>query len=277
MSAVVPNNRHFHGTDEPYALANDAPEWERLDDQHKGINDYLEKKLLLAPIKNPKKILEVGSGSGAWAIQAAQTYPEAEVLAIDIAPLPPRPLPSNLKYKNLNVTQPLPLDPASFDVVHARFVLVHLPEFPEVLKRIIQLVKPGGFLLIEDNEHRVFGDIGPGTTRFFEVYNGYMKSRGADPMTGPKLEPLLRESGAFREVFSHKIEAPVSGKTDDPNLAVLGEIMKISLLRAFRDVEPRMVTFGMTQEVQNNLFRELEDNSRNLYVHIHVTWAQKRE
>jgi hypothetical protein len=34
----------------------------RLDDMHRGFNDYLGNKLSFAPIRNPKKILEIGYG-----------------------------------------------------------------------------------------------------------------------------------------------------------------------------------------------------------------------
>jgi hypothetical protein len=88
-------------------------------------------------------------------------------------------------------------------------------------------VKPGGFLLIEDIEHNLLGDIGPGITKFYEVYHSYMKPRGVDAMTGPKLEPLLKESGVFSEVHTQKLAVPFSGKadgmTDHPALPYLND------------------------------------------------------
>jgi methylase of polypeptide subunit release factors len=38
-----------------------------------------------APIgKNPQRILDVGTGTGIWAIDMANRYPSAEVLGIDL-------------------------------------------------------------------------------------------------------------------------------------------------------------------------------------------------
>ncbi|KAG5718712.1 hypothetical protein E4T56_gene16591 [Termitomyces sp. T112] len=62
----------------------------RLDELHNGIKAYFKGALAFTDIKNPKAILDVGAGSGAWAIQAAQQYPDATVVAADISPLPDR-------------------------------------------------------------------------------------------------------------------------------------------------------------------------------------------
>ncbi|KAF8506469.1 S-adenosyl-L-methionine-dependent methyltransferase [Gautieria morchelliformis] len=269
-------SRSFHKTEEPYPLANDTPEWQRLDDMHNGINDFLGKKLSFAQIATPpKRILEIGAGSGAWAIQAAQTYPDAEVLAIDISPLPPRPLPENIKFQNVNVTQSLPFEPESFDIVHARFLLVHLPNFREVLGRFIELVRPGGWLLIDDIEHNLSGDFGPGIKKFYEVYHGYMKPRKVDPMAGPLIEPILKESGKFSEVHMRKAVASFWGKTGDPTLDHLGEVMRISFARAYQAFDPKLVAYGMTDEVKDGWFQEASDVKRNVACDTYFTWARK--
>ncbi len=41
---------------------------------------------------------------------------------------------------------------ASFDLVHARAVLMHLPARMSVLKRMASWLAPGGWLLIEDSD-----------------------------------------------------------------------------------------------------------------------------
>jgi trans-aconitate methyltransferase len=46
------------------------------------------------------------------------------------------------------VTDPLP--EASFDLIHARLVLVHLPEREKVLARLMAALKPGGWLVDEE-------------------------------------------------------------------------------------------------------------------------------
>lgn len=43
-----------------------------------------------------------------------------------------------------------PLPASSFDLVHARYVLIHLPDYEAVLSRILAYLKPGGWLVLEE-------------------------------------------------------------------------------------------------------------------------------
>jgi SAM-dependent methyltransferase len=51
------------------------------------------------------------------------------------------------------VTDPLP--EAAFDLIHARLVLIHLPQREEVLSRLVAALKPGGWLVDEEFDSSV--------------------------------------------------------------------------------------------------------------------------
>jgi methylase of polypeptide subunit release factors len=46
--------------------------------------------LHLAPLVSPQKILDLGTGSGLWAMDAADEYPSAEVIGTDLSPVQPK-------------------------------------------------------------------------------------------------------------------------------------------------------------------------------------------
>ena len=94
---------------------------------------------------------EIGAGPGSIAQWlCGQVGPNGSVLATDIDT---RFLDQNV-HTNLMVRRhDIVLDPLpdqAFDLVHARLVLVHLPEREKVLDRIIAALKPGGWLLTEE-------------------------------------------------------------------------------------------------------------------------------
>lgn len=95
--------------------------------------------------------LEVGGGSGSIASWLAHRVgPTGHVLATDIDPrfLESLHLP-NLEVRRHDIaTDPLP--EAAFDLVHARLVLMHLPERETALARMISALKPGGWLIDEE-------------------------------------------------------------------------------------------------------------------------------
>lgn len=75
------NGRRYHAYRRGrYLLPNDDIENERLDIHHELMLAVLNGKLHLAPIpENIQKAIDLGTGTGIWAIDFADQYPSAEV------------------------------------------------------------------------------------------------------------------------------------------------------------------------------------------------------
>ncbi|KAF7374740.1 S-adenosyl-L-methionine-dependent methyltransferase [Mycena sanguinolenta] len=156
---------------------------ERLDTMHNTIARYFGRELGPAPLDgmHPSKIMELGCGTGAWAIQAAKQFPDAQVVAVDQSPLPDRILPPNLKFHRADVTQKLGFEDETFDIVHARFLMAYVVDGPDALLRASRLVKPGGLLLIEDADWTSLAESGgPATRQALYKYKEIQDRRGVD-------------------------------------------------------------------------------------------------
>ena len=55
-----------------------------LDLHHEVLLNMLEGELHLAPVKKPQAVLDVGTGTGIWAIDVADKFPSAQVIGTDI-------------------------------------------------------------------------------------------------------------------------------------------------------------------------------------------------
>jgi len=255
----------------------------RLDEMQAGFRTYFGHHLSLAPIRKPERILELGAGSGAWAIQAAQMYPEAEVIAVDIAPLPQRPLPVNVKYIQFDLTSDseLPLAPGTSDVVHLRLTLVHIPNASDVLRRLTKLIKPGGWLLVEDIDHKIYSDKSGDVIHagVVEALNDYLRPKGTDPQIGAKLESVLIETGLFSEVNAIKVCCPLSpagAATADLKLQSVGETFKRSMiLRTYFTMVETTSGSIFTRDAVEALEKELDDPSQSYVMDIYVVSAQR--
>jgi len=100
------------------------------------------------------RCLEVGAGGGSVVRHLAERVgPSGRVLATDIEPRFLEPLAglANVDVARHDVVVD-PLPEAAFDLVHARLVLIHVPERLTAIHRLVQALRPGGWLLIEDGD-----------------------------------------------------------------------------------------------------------------------------
>ncbi|WP_432837709.1 class I SAM-dependent methyltransferase [Dactylosporangium sp. CA-092794] len=97
-----------------------------------------------------KRCLEVGAGGGSFALWLAeQVGPTGTVLATDITPRPVAAHPRLTVIAHDVTTDAIP-EAGSWDVIHARLLLNHLPERRKVLAVLAAALAPGGYLVTED-------------------------------------------------------------------------------------------------------------------------------
>jgi len=71
---VFENNRRYHKYQEGrYLVPNDNEEQNREDMKHSLVLHLCGGKLHLAPLENPQRVLDVGTGTGIWAIDSANS------------------------------------------------------------------------------------------------------------------------------------------------------------------------------------------------------------
>jgi SAM-dependent methyltransferase len=78
----------------------------------------------------------------------------------------------NLEVRRHDITAD-PLPSGSYDLVHTRLVLMHLPARAAVLSRLVTALKPGGWLLVE--EWDVFPIVGLATGSYARVWEAFVQ------------------------------------------------------------------------------------------------------
>ncbi|HET7380488.1 MAG TPA: class I SAM-dependent methyltransferase, partial [Gaiellales bacterium] len=130
---------------------------------------------------------EVGAGGGSIAEWlAGAVAPTGSVLAtdLDLGRLSATAMPALTTVRHDVVHDEIPAD--AYDLVHARLLLVHLPERETVLDPVIRSLRPGGWVVIEDFDNMLL-DVGPAATpeqatvrKVALAFKRLLQGRGAD-------------------------------------------------------------------------------------------------
>lgn len=144
---VYENGRRYHsyryGT---YWGPNDDLACENLDLFHHIFTLALDGKLFLAPIRSdPQRVLDLGTGTGIWAIDFADQFPSASVIATDLSPIQPAEVPPNLEFQIDDFCEPWTFTKDTFDFIHARSIYGCVADYSTLYAEVRNHLKPGGW------------------------------------------------------------------------------------------------------------------------------------
>jgi SAM-dependent methyltransferase len=131
------HGRRFHAYgDGTYWGANDDRQQEAEDLIHELFRIVLGGKLYQSPIgENVQNVLDVGCGTGIWAIDMADLHPSAEVVGVDLSPIQPNFVPYNCRFEVDDINQEWTFPENKFDFIHVRYMTGTVPNWKELLQK----------------------------------------------------------------------------------------------------------------------------------------------
>jgi ubiquinone/menaquinone biosynthesis C-methylase UbiE len=70
-------------------------------------------------------VVDVGTGSGLWALEVADEFPDAEVIGTDLSPVQPTDdVPQNCQFRVESLLDGLNFDDGSVDLLHSRYPML---------------------------------------------------------------------------------------------------------------------------------------------------------
>ena len=243
----------------PYPLPRDLEEMNRLDFQHYLLRTALQGNYA-APINAPTSILDVGTGTGRWAREMAQLFPNATVVGMDVATPPTEDTmaetpPAKYTFVAGNVLEGLAFDDGSFDFTHMRFLISAVPRdrWPFVVQELARVTRPGGW--VESVEPAPLAEAGPAVAQLMQLADTLFARRGIymNPQERANVGELMRASG-LTDVVTRVIKLPV-GKYGER----LGSLMATDTFAAYRSLGGLVASQGfMTQEQFDTLFAQAQ-------------------
>jgi SAM-dependent methyltransferase len=192
-------------TDSDYVHGYSERESQRLHDQCQTLAQLLHHDTAY-PARS--RVLEAGCGVGAQTVVLARNSPQAQFTSVDVSPDSIRAARAaveraglhNVTFQVADVFQ-LPFAEASFDHVFVCFVLEHLRQPAEALRRLRAVLKPGGTLTVIEGDHgsTFFHPRSAAAWRTIQCLIDVQAAMGGNALIGRELFPLLLAAG-FREV-----------------------------------------------------------------------------
>ncbi|KAG6014519.1 hypothetical protein E4U43_006449 [Claviceps pusilla] len=124
---------------------------QRSDLQHHLFSLTLGGKLYEAPLDQHKigRLLDAGTGTGIWAIDIGDKFPNAEILGVDISPIQPTFVPPNVSF----VMDDLELEwtyRRPFDFVFGRMLVGSIGDWPKFMRQSFDNLNSGGWIELQD-------------------------------------------------------------------------------------------------------------------------------
>ena len=134
-----------------YLLPNDEKEQERMDLLHAVWDRVLKSDPLHKMPISPARVLDIGTGTGIWAIDMADKFPGAYVLGLDLSPIQPSWVPPNCCFEIFDIETGWPFQ-GQFDLIHARSLAGSIADWSRFYMECFKHLTPGGFIEIQEHE-----------------------------------------------------------------------------------------------------------------------------
>ncbi|OCK93441.1 S-adenosyl-L-methionine-dependent methyltransferase [Cenococcum geophilum 1.58] len=156
------NGRKYQTLREDYWGPSDGQQFESMEMIHLMflIHDHLEPNpLFRSPIKDPKNILDLGTGKGDWAIDVADKFANATVHGVDLFPPPSPWVPPNCYLEVEDILQDWTWR-HKFDIIHLRLLFGAFTdsEWEDLYGKCFANIEPGGWIEQVEGDVRVLCD-----------------------------------------------------------------------------------------------------------------------
>ena len=263
-----------------YALGRNRAESARLRNQSDELRPQTVELLNRVGLRPGQSAIDLGCGpSGILELLSAAVSPGGRVVGLDADPAHTAMAGQYARERGLANVEVITADARrtglpsdSFDLVHARTLLVTIPDPAEVVAEMVRLAKPGGWITGQEADagHALCYPPLPAWDRLRELFHVSFVRAGADLHIGRRLTELYRQAGLEDiEVTVHAPTYPAghSRRTVLPDLA--------------RSLRPAILELGLASEqeltdLDDAVRRHLADPCTVTFAHLlFVAWARK--
>lgn len=185
-------------------------------------------KLHLTPLAKGRHldVLDIGTGSGIWAKEFAQLYPNTLVTGTDLSPSQDHSGPVNCLFIIDDCELDWTFKPDSFDYIHIRALAGCVEDWGKFYPKCFYCLKPGGKIEHQEYELPVTTDLRCKPQnwiwdRWGSIFLQYSEKTGRPFNVSGQWESKLDKAG-FSHIQSESFHLPIGGWPDDEKLREIG-------------------------------------------------------
>ncbi|KAH8886942.1 S-adenosyl-L-methionine-dependent methyltransferase [Thozetella sp. PMI_491] len=271
-----------------YSRPNDERELERLLILHEIMTSAIGHRLYLAPVEKEKihTILDIGTGTGVWAIEIGEEFPNATVIGNDLSANMPTFVPPNVKFEVDDVESEW-VHSQKFSWIFCRYMAASILNWPRLVDAIYENLEPGGWAEFQDFDLQYYSDDGSlkkddPLLVWISTLLDAARSLNREPNPGSKLEGWVNSAG-FKNVVHKRYKIPIGPWPRDRALKEIGLHNWTQVNQGLEGLTLRLYTNVLkwkTEEIMV-LLANVRKSLRNPNVHamfdFHVVYGQKLE
>jgi len=232
-------------------------------------------------------VLDIACGSGGWAIEAAETYPEMTLVGIDSSKRMieyaseqaiAHQVDGRVEFHVMDALGILAFPDASFDLVNMRFALsfVRTWDWPRLLRELQRVLRPGGVVRLTDEEI-IHQSTSPAAMQFCEMLlcalyrAGHLFAQESTGLTA-HLAPLLSQHG-YQQVQTRGYALQYRAGTAE------GQAYIEDGIRVFRTLRPFLQKWGCLSkdfdDIHRQALEELQQPDFRATWHLLSAWGIK--
>lgn len=217
-------------------IPNDEQQQESMDIHHHMCTLALKDKLFLAPLKpDIQKVVDIGTGTGIWAIDFAEQFPGAEVTGTDLSPIQPSWVPPNVRFEIDDANLRWTWEDNTFDYIHLRGLMGSIVDWHALYRNAFRCCKPGGYVEHFENSINMEcddGSIAPGSPmhQWGKVFwAGGEKFGRTFRVVEDDIQKKCMEEAGFVDITVWEHKCPIGSWPADPRLKKLGQFARLVL------------------------------------------------
>ncbi|KAJ2904377.1 hypothetical protein MKZ38_008162 [Zalerion maritima] len=257
-----------------YPIPNDDKEQGREEMKHVMIKELLDGKLYLSPVDNPQKVMDLGTGTGIWAIEVGDMLPGASVVGTDLSPIQPTWVPPNVNFVIEDMEDNW-VHSSDFDFIFMRHCVSLIRNPGQVVDSAFSHLKPKGWVEFQELRPYLMSDDGTlpedhPVSKFYGLLPMALKEYGFKVDFADDLPRVLERAG-FTDVHFTTYKIPLGPWPKSTTLKLVGYYFRTVLLDFVATVMTKpFAEAEISRKECEELLQDVQEAMDNPSIHAYV-------